>query len=191
MENQKHLADAEQIVEALRVQIGVPDFQQHFPDSTHLFPQEGIQADGIHHQVVFQPQQLRRNLETQKGAVFPDFMKLVGLIGLEQQQIPPVCLKIPSAAADCHGIVHQPDQLPLRVKMGGAVIHSIKEHAHSRNPAVADNLQLVHGGHSSKIFVRHYFIIRFLGTQQISGKVSRQFWEIQLNPREKWCTITS
>ena len=55
------------------------------------------------------------------------------------------CPEGSAASADGQRVIQQPYQLPLRVKMGGAVVHSIKENRQTGNAAVADDFQFVHG----------------------------------------------
>ena len=50
-----------------------------------------------------------------------------------------------AAALDGQAAGEEPNQLPFRVKVGGAVLHGVEKHADAADVLMADDFQLVHG----------------------------------------------
>lgn len=96
---------------------------------------------------------LGANLHTQKGAALPHFVEFVQLIGAHQGHLPRAYPMGALPAGDGKLPFHHPDQLPLRVHMGGAVIHLIEKQMQPVDLRVLDDLHFLHYLASHYVFV--------------------------------------
>ena len=86
-------------------------------------------------------------LEAQKGAAALHLVKLMGLAGAKQHQLPRLHPVLLSAAGHQQRLVQHPHQLPVQVDVEGAVVQGVEKQMDAPQVGMLDNFQGRHRPH--------------------------------------------